>query len=290
MKGFIKICVEKPVAVFMGIIAVLLLGFISLSRLAIDFLPNMEVPYITILTQYDNAGPEEIEKSITRLIERAVASVNNVKTITSSSEEGESRVNIEFNWGSDLSDAAADIREALDIVKGSLPDDAESPRVFKFSTDMIPIMYIFFYGTENLAALYNYVDTQIVDRIEQAQGVARAEIRGGLQSQIKVDVDMNRLQAYGLDINSIVSILSIENQNLAGGQTYEGVYKYILRTTGEFKNLDDIGNVVVALKENNVPVRLRDVAEIYNGYNENIDKMTMVGTPAVAIAVNKESG
>ena len=290
MRQFIEICVKKPVAVFMAIISILLLGFISLSRLAIDFLPNMEVPYITIVTQYDNAGPEEIEKSITRLIERAISSVNNVKTITSSSEEGESRVNIEFNWGSDLSDAAADIREALDIVKGSLPDDAESPRVFKFSTDMIPIMYIFFYGTENLAALYNYVDTQIVDRIEQAQGVARAEIRGGLQSQIKVDVNMNRLQAYGLDINSIVSILSIENQNLAGGQTYEGVYKYILRTTGEFKNLDDIGNVVVSLKENNVPVRLRDVAEIYNGYNENMDRMAMEGTPAVAIAVNKESG
>ena len=290
MRQFIEICVKKPVAVFMAIISILLLGFISLSRLAIDFLPNMEVPYITIVTQYDNAGPEEIEKSITRLIERAISSVNNVKTITSSSEEGESRVNIEFNWGSDLSDAAADIREALDIVKGSLPDDAESPRVFKFSTDMIPIMYIFFYGTENLAALYNYVDTQIVDKIEQAQGVARAQIRGGLQSQIKVDVNMNRLQAYGLDINSIVSILSIENQNLAGGQTYEGVYKYILRTTGEFKNLDDIGNVVVALKENNIPIRLRDVAEIYNGYNENMDRMTMEGTPAVAIAVNKESG
>ena len=126
MRQFIEICVKKPVAVFMAIISILLLGFISLSRLAIDFLPNMEVPYITIVTQYDNAGPEEIEKSITRLIERAISSVNNVKTITSSSEEGESRVNIEFNWGSDLSDAAADIREALDIVKGSLPDDAES--------------------------------------------------------------------------------------------------------------------------------------------------------------------
>lgn len=290
MRHLIETSVKRPVTVFMGIVAILILGFVSLSRLAVDFLPSMELPYISVSTEYDNAGPEEVEKSITRLIESAVSTVNNVKTITSSSKEEASSVFIEFNWGSDLPTATADIREALDRVKGSLPDDAETPRVFKFSTDMIPIMEIAFYGTDNLAALYNLADNQIVNKIEQAAGVARAEVRGGLQSQIKVDVDLNRLQAYGLNINSIVSLLATENQNLAGGQTYEGVYKYTLRTTGEFKTVDDIGNVVVALRNNNVPIRLRDIANIYEGYNEDVDIVRVNGTPAVSISVNKESG
>ena len=290
MRSFIELVVKKPVAVCMGIVAIVILGIVSLSRLPVDFLPNMELPFISVRTTYDNAGPEEVEKSVTRLIESAVSGINNVKTITSSSREGISSVFIEFNWGSDLSSATADIREALDRIRSSLPDDAESPAVYKFSTDNIPVMAIAFYGTDNLSALYDLVDNQILNRIKQVGGVAMAEIWGGLKTQIKVDVDMNRLQAYGLDINTIVSTLARENQNLAGGQTYEGVYKYTLRTTGEFKTVSDIGTVVVALKENNTPIRLRDIANIYEGYDEDMDIVKVNGAPAVSVSINKESG
>ena len=127
MRSFIELVVKKPVAVCMGIVAIVILGIVSLSRLPVDFLPNMELPFISVRTTYDNAGPEEVEKSVTRLIESAVSGINNVKTITSSSREGISSVFIEFNWGSDLSSATADIREALDRIRSSLPDDAESP-------------------------------------------------------------------------------------------------------------------------------------------------------------------
>ena len=290
MRNFIELIVKKPVGVCMGMVAVIILGAISLTRLPVDFLPDIERPNISVRTSYNNAGPEEVEKSVTRLVENAVSSVNNIKTITSSSKEGESSVKIEFNWGSDLTSATADIREALDRIRKSLPDDADSPTVYKYSTDDIPVMEISFYGTENLSALYNLVDNNVVNKIEQVGGVASADIKGGIKSQIKVDVDMNRLQAYGLDINTIVSTLGEENQNLAGGQTYEGVYKYTLRTTGEFKTIDDIGTVVVDLKENNTPIKLRDLAYIYEGYDENMDIIKVNGTPAVSISVNKESG
>ena len=290
MRSFIELIVKRPVSVFMGIVAVVILGVVSLSRLPVDFLPDMELPFISIRTTYDNAGPEEVEKSVSRLIESAVSSVNNIKEVSSTSEEEDSKVFIEFNWGSDLASATADIREAIDRIRKSLPDDAESPAVYKFSTDNIPVMEISFYGTDNLSALYNLVDNQILTSIEQVGGVAMAEIRGGLKSQIKVDVDMNRLQAYGLDINSIVSTLAMENQNISGGETYEGVYKYTLRTTGEFKTVDDIGNVVVALKDNNTPIRLRELATIYEGYDEDGDVIKVNGTPAVNVSINKESG
>ena len=290
MRNFIELIVKKPVGVCMGMVALIILGVISLTRLPVDFLPNIERPVISVKTSYNNAGPEEVEKSVTRLVENAVSSVNNVKTITSSSKEGQSQVRIEFNWGSDLTGATADIREALDKIRKSLPDDADTPTISKYSTDDIPVMEVSFYGTENLSALYNLVDNNVVNKIEQVGGVAAADINGGLKSQIKVDVDMNRLQAYGLDINTIVSTLGEENQNLAGGQTYEGVYKYTLRTTGEFRTIDDIGTVVVALKENNTPIKLRDLAYVYEGYNENMDIIKVNGTPAVSISVNKESG
>ena len=286
MRNFIELIVKKPVGGCMGMVAIIILGVISLTRLPVDFLPDIERPNITVRTSYNNAGPEEVEKSVTRLVENAISSVNNIKTITSSSKEGESKVKIEFNWGSDLTSATADIREALDRIRKNLPDDADTPTVYKYSTDDIPVMEVSFYGTENLSALYNLVDNNVVNKIEQVGGVASADINGGIKSQIKVDVDMNRLQAYGLDINAIVSTLGEENQNLAGGQTYEGVYEYTLRTTGEFKTIDDIGTVVVALKNNNTPIKLRDLAYIYEGYDENMDIVKVNGAPAVNISIN----
>lgn len=290
MRGFLELVVKRPVSIFMGMIAVLILGFVSLTKLPIDFLPDMELPYITVSTKYENAGPEEVEKSVTRIIENAVATVSGIKNITSTSKEGESTVFVEFNWKTDLANAIADIREAIDSAKNSLPDDAESPTVLKFSTDTMPMMEIAFFGTDNLGALYNLVDNQILNKIEQASGVARAEIRGGLKTEMKVDVVLNRLHAYGLNINEIVSLLSSENQNLSGGETYEGVYKYTLRTMGEFNDAEDIENTVVALKTNDTPIKLKEIGRVYQGYSDDTEIVKINGSPAVSVSVNKESG
>lgn len=290
MRSFIELVVKRPVTVFMCIVAVLILGFVSLTKLAVDFLPDMELPYITVRTTYENAGPEEVEKSVTRIVENAVATVSGINSITSTSEEGQSSVFIEFNWGTDLAVATADVREAIDGIKNSLPDDAESPTVFKFSTDMMPVMEIAFFGTDNLGALYTLIDNQILNKIEQASGVARAEIRGGLKTEMKVDLVLNRLHAYGIDINSIVSLLSSENQNLSGGDTYEGVYKYTIRTMGEFTTVEDIENTVVVLKTNDTPIKLKDIGRVYQGYSDDSEIVKINGMPAISVSVNKESG
>ena len=290
MRNFLELVVKKPVSVFMGMVAVLILGFVSLTKLSVDFLPDMELPYITVQTKYENAGPEEVEKSVTRIIENSVATVSGIKTITSTSKEGQSTVSVEFNWGVDLASATADIREAIDSAKNSLPDDADSPTVFKFSTDMMPMMEIAFFGTDNLGALYTLVDNQILNKIEQASGVARAEIRGGLKTEMKVDIVLNRLHAYGLNINDIVSLLSSENQNLSGGETYEGFYKYTLRTMGEFTEEEDIENTVVALKTNNTPIKLKEIGRVYQGYSDDTEIVKINGSPSVSVSVNKESG
>ncbi len=249
----------------------------------------MEVPIISIKTTYDNAGAEEVEKSVTRIIESAVSSVNNVKTIKSKSKESESNVEIEFNWGTDLQTAADDIREAIDMIRSSLPDDADNPNISKFSTDSEPIMNIAFFGTDNLASLYDLVDSQILTRLEQVEGVAQTEIRGGLKKIICVDIDLNRLNAYSININDIVHTLSLENQNVAGGETYEGVYKYNIRTTGEFKEVNDIEDVVIMLKNQVYPVKVRDIAYVHKDYEDDSEIVRINGQKALTIAVTKES-
>ena len=290
MKKFITLIVHRPTTVFVTLVSMFIIGIISISRLNVNYLPDMEVPIISIKTTYENAGPEEVEKSITRIIENAVSSVNNVKNITSKSKESESNVEIEFNWGTDLQTASDDIREAIDMIRSTLPDDSDNPSISKFSSDATPIMNIAFFGTDNLSSLYDLVDSQILTRLEQVEGVAQTEIRGGLKKIIRVDIDLNRLNAYSININDIVQTLALENQNVSGGETYEGVYKYNIRTTGEFKEVSDIESVVVELKNNIYPVRIRDIAYVHEDYEDDSEIVRINGQKALTIAITKESG
>ena len=273
MKTIIETVVKRPVTILMVIVSIIILGIVSLSKLSIDFMPSIEVPYVSIYTRYKNAGPEEIEKSVTKIIEGAVATVNNIKEITSTSRENASDVTIEFNWGTDLNDASEDIREALEQVIDLLPDNAEKPIIRKFSTDDISLMEVAIYGMNDQAALYNIADNQIAPQIKQAKGVAQAEVLGGLKNEIKIDVNLNRLKAYNIDINEIASVLARDNNNLVGGQADQGFYKYTIRTMGEINSVDDIKNTIIALKKDNVGnssvVKIQDLADVYQGY-ENI--------------------
>ncbi len=294
MKFFIELVVKRPITIIMIIISILILGLISLSRLSIDSMPNMQMPYISVHTRYRNAGPEEIEKSVTKIVEGAVATVNNIKNITSYSRENSSDVMVEFNWGVDLRDASEDIREALERIYDLLPDNADKPNIRKFATDDTSLMEVAIYGLDNKATLFSIAENQIAPKIKQAKGVAQAETRGGLKRQIKVDVNLNRLKAYNININQISEALARDNNNLVGGQANHGFYKYTIRTMGEIKNIDDIKNISVALKTNNYGanfiVKVRDLAEVYEGYDDEVHIVKINGEESVSISVNKESG
>ena len=294
MKSFIQLIVKRPITILMIILSVLILGLISLSRLSIDSMPNMQMPYISVHTRYRNAGPEEIEKSITKVVEGAVATVNNIKNITSYSRENSSDVIVEFNWGVNLREASEDIREALERIYDLLPDNADKPNIRKFATDDTSLMEVAIYGLEDKATLFTIADNQIAPKIKQAKGVAQAETRGGLKRQIKIDVNLNRLKAYNININEIAESLSRDNNNLVGGQANHGFYKYTIRTMGEIKSINDIKNISVALKTdnygNNSIVKIRDLAEVYEGYDDEVHIVKINGEESISIAVNKESG
>lgn len=294
MKFFIELVVKRPITIIMIIISVLILGLISLSRLSIDSMPNMQMPYISVNTRYRNAGSEEIEKSVTKIVEGAVATVNNIKNITSYSRENSSEVMVEFNWGVDLRDASEDIREALERIYDLLPDNADKPNIRKFATDDTSLMEVAIYGLDDKATLFSIADNQIAPKIKQAKGVAQAETRGGLKRQIKIDVNLNRLKAYNININEISEALARDNNNLVGGQANHGFYKYTIRTMGEITSIDDIKNISVSLKTNsygaNFIVKVRDLAEVYEGYDDEVHIVKINGEESVSISVNKESG
>ena len=289
MQKFIALIIRKPIASVVIIATLFIIGFVSVSKLDINYLPDMEIPIISVKTKYNNAGPEEVEKSITRTIEGVVSSVNNVKTIKSKSKESESNIEIEFNWGTDLRTAADDIREAIDMIRNDLPDDAYNPNISKFSSDSTPIMEIAFFGSDNLGYLYDLVDGKILTSLNQIDGVGQTEIRGGLKRTVCVDVDLNRLNAYSININDIMKAIENENKNIFCGETYEGVYKYGIRTTGEFKDLHDIEDVVVVLKNNIFPVRVRDIANVYKSFDNEAEIVRINGNKALTVAITKES-
>jgi len=281
--------VKHPVTIIMAVISVMIVGIVALIRLPVDYYPNIEFPVIAVSTTYKGAAPEEVEKSITRVIEGAVSGVNGINYIESTSAEGSSMVTINFQWGQNLDAAANDVREKLDLIKRVLPEGASTPAIFKFSSSMMPVMGIGFTGSENLEYLYNLADTQIKPKLEQADGVATANIAGGFKKEVHVDVSKNRLLAYGLDIENIAKILAMENQNVAGGYVYEGVYKYVLRTTGEYKDLEDIKNIVLTVK-NGIPIRLKDIANVSYGYSDSTGIVRLNGKSGITLFINKEAG
>lgn len=287
--SIIDTSVKKPVTMLMALMAIYITAFVSLSKLSVDFFPNIEMSTLMIRTTYDGAGPEEVEKTVTRLVENAVSAVNNIDKVTSTSSEGSSIVEVQFKYGTDLDAATADVREKLDRIGNSLPDGADKPTVFKFSSSSMPVMGLGVAGSDDMFYLYDLAENKIAKRLEQVDGVANVSVMGGMDRQVHVNVSKNRLQAYGLSFATIQSALAVENQNIAGGYTYEGSYKYTIRTVGEFQSLDDIRNVIVAMKSG-VPVRLRDVAEVEYSYDENSSIIRINGKPGIRLMITKESG
>ena len=214
------------------------------------------------MTTYSNAGPESIEKTITKPIESAVASVNGLQSISSTSSEGSSSVQLIFDYGTDLDVAVDDIRQKLERVTRSLPDAAGSPSIMRFGSDSMPIMRILVRGNRSADDLKKIAENSIIDVLEQADGVAEADVMGGRAIQVNIELDSSRLQAYGFTIPTITSALSKQNLELGGGKVQEGTKNYIVRTTGEYTSIDEINDTVIATV-NGYNVKLRDVGNAY---------------------------
>ena len=279
---------EHPVLILIVFALLGMLGIFTLSNVAIALMPEIENPSLSISTSYPNAGPESVEKSITKLIESSVMSVNGLKSMTSTSNEGSSNVQLEFEYGTDLTAAMNDVRDKLDRVKRSLPDNAGSPTIFRFSGDNGEIMRILIRGNRSVDDLKAIAESNVVGILEQADGVGEAEVYGGRTAQVNVRLDQNRMSAYGFTVPTITSALSKQNLELGGGKVQEGHKNYIVRTTGEYTSLEEINETVIAIV-NGYAIKLQDVGEATIGYSDTTQESFINGEKGVYISVTKQS-
>ena len=279
---------EHPVLILIVFALLGMVGIFTLSNVTTALLPEMESPSLSISTSYPNADPESVEKSVTRMVESAVMSVNGLKNLTSTSSEGSSNVSLEFEYGTDLTQAMNDVRDKLDRVKRSLPDNAGSPTIFRFSMDSSEVMRILIRGNRSVDDLKAIAESNVVSILEQADGVGEATVNGGRTAQVNVKLDQNRMAAYGFTVPTVTGALSRQNLELGGGKVQEGHKNYIVRTTGEYTSLDEINDTVITTI-NGYAIRLRDVGEATIGYGDTTQESFINGGKGVYISVSKQS-
>ena len=282
-------CIRRPVTTSMFFLILALLGFISASRMPIDLYPEITYPVVNISTSYSGAGPEEVEQLVTIPIERTVSTINNVRSITSVSSEGFSRVSVYFDWGTNLEEALNAIRANLDRVKRRLPEDADTPSIFQYDPSAAPIMTIGLSGHVDPALLKELAEEEVAYYLQRADGVAAVDIRGGQSREILVALSRDRLAALGVTINQVASAIASENTLQPAGVLETGTAELTLRTHGQIEEIEEIRDIIVATR-NGVPVYLRDlgtVEERTRGY-ESIVRID--GIPGIVLSVQKQSG
>ena len=281
--------VKRPVATLMAFVAVFLLGVIAWQRLAIDMMPEIESPSISVFTRWDGASTEEVEQQITRVSESALGSVTDLDEITSTTSEGVSRVTCKFKWGTELGEAANDMRDLLERAKRRLPDDADDPVMFKFNTANMPILGFSVTATENIEKLEDTVNDDIVDVLKRVPGVGTAEAFGGLERQVNVLLDPAKLSAHGLSVAAIAAAIDADNQTEPAGNVKIGTVDYTIRVPGEFATPEEVGLVVVK-RDGDKVVRVSDVARVEDGFAEETRVVERMGRAGMMVDVQKRSG
>src|SRR5438093_1158323 len=277
--------IKRPVTVFMVTVGIVLFGMVAASRLAVDLLPDISYPSLTIRTDFPDAAPGDVEQFVTRPVEEGVGVVPGLSRMHSISRAGQSEVTLEFASNTRMDLAALAVREKLDLVV--LPRETKRPAILKFDPSLDPVLRLRLSGGENLKRLRRIADETIKRDLEGAQGVAAVKVAGGEEEEIQVEVDAARLSAVGLTLADVTRRLAEENVNLAGGSLTEGRSEYLVRATNQFLDPAEIGDVVLATREGGV-VRLSDVAGVRRGAKDPEVAARVNGAQSVEIAVYKE--
>ena len=281
--------VKRPIMTTLCFVAVVILGLFSLATLPIDLYPDIDTNTLMVMTTYQGASAQDIEQNVTRPLENVLNSVNDLKHITSKSRENISVITLEFEYGKDIDVLTNDVRDKLDLVSSSLPDDAETPIIFKFSTDMIPILLLSVQADESMPGLYKILDEAVANPLARVNGVGSVSISGAPKREIHIYVDPVRLEAYNLTIEQIASVVAAENRNIPGGSFDIGSDTYSLRVQGEFTSSDQMRDIVVGSRDGK-NIFLRDVARIDDSLEERAQQTFNNGVKGAMIVIQKQSG
>ena len=279
---------EHPVLVLIVFALLAAVGLFTLKNVALGLFPDIDSPYVMVSATYANAGPESVEKTVTEILEGALISVNGLKNLYSTSTESGSSIQLEFNYGIDIESAVNDIRDKLGRVQRQLPDDVDSPTIFRFNGDSKPIMRIAVRGNRSLSDIKEIAEDTISDIFEQADGVAEASVMGGKTKIVRIELDQNRLAAYGFTVSQVSSALAKQNLDLGGGKLNEGQKDYVVRTTGEFKSLEEINNTLIQTV-NGYDVKLSDIGNAFWGFQDITRDVFINGEHGVYITITKQT-
>ncbi len=296
MRRLIEIATERRVTIVMFTVAIVLFGMVSLSRLKLNLLPDISYPTLTVRTELTGAAPAEVENLITKPIEEAVGVVRNVRLVRSVSRSGQSDVTVEFLWGTEMDIAGVDVREKLDVL--FLPLEASRPLLLRFDPSSEPIIRIGLLHTESdaagttseesrLKALRRLAEDRIKTDLEAQEGTAAVKVSGGLEDEIQIRVDQQKLSQLGISIEQIAARIRAENVNLSGGRLEEGNQRFLVRTLNEFETVDEFRNAIVATVADR-PVYLRDIATVRQGFKEREAITRVRGRESVELGVYKE--
>ncbi len=267
------ISVNRPVTIATFFTGIAIIGLIALSYISVDFLPAIQIPELLVQTSYPGASPEEIEKQITEPIESILGTVGGVKRVTSISREGLSLVRLQFYWGTDIDYAMLEVREKIDAIRNSLPEEVERPTIVKIdpSTESIITIALTYAGRDvagrEIAILKEFAEALVKRRLEQIEGVSQAVVAGGYDREIVVLVDVEKMKSLNLTIEDISTALRNSNLNLVGGTIKQGVFRYLFRVASEFQNLKDVESVVIQ-NNSGIGVKLPDIARVVESFSE----------------------
>ncbi len=281
--------VKRPITICMLVAIAMLLGTVSLMRLPINLLPDIEAPTLTISVDYENASPQTMEQLVTRIIEQTVASTPGLEEMMSTSSKGSSRVRLQFAWGTDIDAATNAVRDRLFSEIDNLPQDADRPKLRKFDSTDLPIMVLGLSSQINPIELRRLIDNQISYRVQQVPGVAGIDIWGGPEREIQVNLDIDQVRELGLSLVAIRNAIAAANVNLPAGSIEIGQQDLTLRTRGRFDSLDGLRDAVV-LTRNGAPIRLGQIATIRSAQQQNDRLIRINGEPGIRMAVRKQSG
>jgi HAE1 family hydrophobic/amphiphilic exporter-1 len=283
------ISIKRPLFVGVIVLVLTLFGLICLTRLPIDLMPNVDIPYVTIVTAYPGVGPTEIESLVSKPIEDAVSPIGGIKKVYSFSRESASVVVIEFDLGTDINGAVADVRDKVSAIRGDLPQDIVDPSIARVDINAHPIMNVTLFGKGSLAETRKLADDTVKERLQRIDGVASVDVVGGLEREIDIRVDQGRLEAYGLGLAQVVAALKGDNLNVPGGRIDQRSREYTVRTVGEFSSVEQIAAINLAVIDG-MPLTIGDVATIEDTFKEVRQKARFNGENCVTLVIKKQSG
>ena len=284
-----EVAVRKPISTIVIFFGVIVMGIFSARNLAIDMYPDMDVPYLMVATTYSGANASDIETNVTRPLEDQLNSVNNLKKLTSTSSDNISMIMLQMEWGSDLTEAANDIRDIIGRMGSILPDDADDPILYKFNSSMMPVMVLSATADESYTGLYKLLDDKLVNVLNRIDGVGSVNLFGEPVREIQVNVDPTKLEAYNLTVEEIGQIIQNDNINISGGSIDVGNNRFNVKTDGEFSSSDDLRKIVVS-NEGGRTIMLKDVATIKDTLETSTMDERVNGKRGVRIMIQKQTG